>query len=132
MRMRFTDRVAIVTGGASGIGLETAKRFGSEGARVIIADLDEQKAGEAAEQVRAAGAPGAAARVCDVAIEDQVQATVAEAFDHWGRLDVVVNNAGLMTFKPIAELSGNDWLRILNVDLLGAFYFIKQAFLRMK
>jgi NAD(P)-dependent dehydrogenase (short-subunit alcohol dehydrogenase family) len=57
---------------------------------------------------------------------------VAEAFSRWGRLDIIVNNAGLMKFKPIPELTKEDWLQILNVDLLGAFYFTKQAFLRMK
>ncbi len=130
--MRFTDRVAVVTGGASGIGLETAKRLGSEGARVVIADLDRQKGDEAAQQVRAAGAPDALASRCDVAAEDQVQAAVAEAFDRFGRLDVVVNNAGLMVFSPLTGLTGDDWRRVLSVDLLGAFYFIKQALLRME
>lgn len=130
--MRFTERVAIVTGGASGIGLETAKRLGSEGARVIIADLDPGKGDEAARQVRAAGAPDARASRCNVSSEHQVQATVAEAFDRFGRLDVIVNNAGLMVFNPITSLSGDDWQRVLSVDLLGAFYFIKQAFLRMR
>lgn len=129
--MRFTDRVAVVTGGAGGIGLETAKRFGSEGARVIIADLDRQKGDEAARQVRAAGSPDALASACNVAVEEQVRATVGLAFGRFGRLDVIVNNAGLMVFKPISEQCGDDWRRVLGVDLLGAFYFIKQAFLRM-
>jgi meso-butanediol dehydrogenase/(S,S)-butanediol dehydrogenase/diacetyl reductase len=130
--MRFTDRVAIVTGGASGIGLETAKRLGSEGARVIIADLDQQKGDEAAAQVRAVGAPDARASACNVAVEEQVRTTVSTTLDRYGRLDVIVNNAGLMVFKPISEQSGDDWQSLLSVDLLGAFYFIKQAFLHMK
>src|ERR671933_1956153 len=123
---RFTDRVAIVTGAASGIGLATAKRLGSEGARVCIADLDQQKGDEAAKQVRAAGAPDAWASACNVAVEEQVAATVAGVFDRWGRLDVIINNAGLMVFKPLAEQAGDDRQRILSVDLLGAFYFTKQ------
>ena len=130
--MRFTDKVAIISGGASGIGLATAKRLGSEGARVVVADLDGQKGDDAAQQIKQAGAPDALASVCNVAVEKQVEATVAAAFDKFGRLDVVVNNAGLMVFKPIVEQTGDDWLKILNVDLLGAFYFTKQAFLRMK
>lgn len=130
--MRFTDKVAIVTGAASGIGLETAKRLGSEGARVCLADLDPQKGAEAAQKVLEAGAPGAWAARCDVSDEAQVEATVNETVTRFGRLDVVVNNAGLMVFKPIEELTGDDWQRILRVDLLGAFYFIKQAFLRMR
>ncbi|MCA1815022.1 MAG: SDR family oxidoreductase, partial [Acidobacteria bacterium] len=129
--MRFTDKVGIVTGAASGIGLATAKRLGSEGARVCIADLNEGKARAAADEVRAAGAPDAWAAACDVSKEDQVEATVAGALSRFGRLDVVVNNAGLMVFKPITETVGEDWVRVLSVDLLGAFYFTKQAFLRM-
>ena len=130
--MRFTDRVAIITGAASGIGLATAKRFGSEGARVVVADLDREKGNAAAEQVKSAGAPDAFASVCNVSVESDVTATVEETFKRFGRFDIVVNNAGLMVFKPITEQTGDDWLRILSVDLLGAFYFTKQAFLRMK
>lgn len=130
--MRFTDRVAIVTGAASGIGLATAKRLGREGARIVIADLNEEKARAAAEEVRAAGAPDSWASACDVSKEEQVEATFAGASTRFGRVDVIVNNAGLMVFKPITETSGDDWLRILSVDLIGAFYFTKQAFLRMK
>ena len=71
-------------------------------------------------------------RCGNVAVKAQVEATVAGTLAHFGRLDVVVNNADLMQFKPLEELTGNDWLRILSVDLLGAFYFTKQAFLHMK
>ncbi|MET4076017.1 SDR family oxidoreductase [Hymenobacter sp. UYCo722] len=130
--MRFTDKVAIVTGGASGIGLAVAKRLAHEGARIVLADYNQQNLDDATSQVKAAGAPDVLASLCNVAIEAQVEATVASALDKFGRLDVVVNNAGLMQFKPLEELTGDDWLRILNVDLLGAFYFTKQAFLHMK
>jgi NAD(P)-dependent dehydrogenase (short-subunit alcohol dehydrogenase family) len=130
--MRFTDKVAIVTGAASGIGLATAKRLGSEGARVVIADLNEDKAKAAAQQVKDAGAPDAFAASCDVSREEQVQAAVQSTLKKFGRWDVVVNNAGLMVFKPLEEHTEGDWLKILHVDLMGAFFFTKQAFLEMK
>ena len=130
--MRFSERVTIITGAASGIGLAAAKRFGSEGARVVIADIDPKKAAAGAAEVKAAGAPDAFGIRCDVSVEQQVESTVAATLERYGRLDVVINNAGLMSFKPIEKLSGQDWLRVLSVDLLGAFYFTKQAFLRMK
>ena len=129
--MRFTDQTAIVTGSASGIGLETAKRLGSEGARVVLADIDEKALHEAVEAVKDAGAPDAWGSVCDVSDETKVSATVDGAIGRWGRLDVVVNNAGLMIFKPLEEHTEGDWNRILHVDLMGAFFFIKQAFLKM-
>ncbi|MDQ3813669.1 MAG: SDR family oxidoreductase [Armatimonadota bacterium] len=130
--MRFQGKVAIVTGAASGIGLATAKRLGSEGARVIIADLDSDRAQAAAKAVQAAGAPAALAQVCDVSQEDQVKAAVQSTLDTFGRLDVVVNNAGLMVFRALEEHSAQDWLKVLHVDLLGAFFFTKEAFLTMK
>lgn len=129
--MRFTDRVAIVTGAASGIGLATAKQLGAEGARVIVADIDAQAAAKAVEAVKQAGAPDAWASTCDVSKENQVIATVQGTLDHFGRLDIVVNNAGLMVFKSLTDLTQDDWERVLHVDLLGAFFFIKQAFLHM-
>jgi NAD(P)-dependent dehydrogenase (short-subunit alcohol dehydrogenase family) len=129
--MRFEGKSAIVTGAASGIGLATAMRLGSEGARVLIADLDLDKGNAAADEVRRAGAPDAMAAVCNVAEELAVERAVDAAIDRFGKIDIVVNNAGLMVFKPIAEQTGDDWLKILNVDLLGAFYFTKQAFLKM-
>ena len=132
MEARFTDKVVLVTGGASGIGLATAKRFAAEGARVVLADYNQANLDAATPEVKAAGAPDVLASLCNVAEEAQVEATVAAALAKFGRLDVVVNNAGLMQFKALEELTGADWLRILNVDLLGAFYFTKQAFLHMK
>ncbi|ALW83713.1 oxidoreductase [Hymenobacter sedentarius] len=130
--MRFQDKAAIVTGGASGIGLAVAKRLASEGARIVLADYNQANLDAAVPDVQAAGAPEVWASLCNVAIEAQVEATVAGTLERFGRLDAVVNNAGLMQFKALEELTGDDWLRILNVDLLGAFYFTKQAFLHMK
>jgi meso-butanediol dehydrogenase/(S,S)-butanediol dehydrogenase/diacetyl reductase len=130
--MRFQDKVVIITGGASGIGLAIAKRLGSEGARVVLADINQDNLAQAEPQVRQAGAPDVLLSMCNVADESQVIATVAATLAKFDRLDVIVNNAGLMQFKALEELTGDDWLRTLNVDLLGAFYFTKQAFLHMK
>ena len=129
--MRFTDRVCVITGAASGIGLATAKRLAQEGARVVIADLDGKKAEGAAAELLSVGAPEAFGTACDVANEENVRETVSKTLDRFQRIDVIVNNAGLMSFKALEQLEGDDWLRILRVDLLGAFYFTKQAFLHM-
>lgn len=132
VRQRFQDRVAIVTGGGSGIGLATVKRLAAEGARVVAADLNADSAVAAAEAAKAAGAPDAWGASCDVSKADQVEATVSATLERWGRLDVVVNNAGLMVFKPLEEHTEEDWTKILHVDLLGAFFFTRQAFLHMQ
>ena len=128
MTRRFEGRVVVVTGAASGIGAAIADRFASEGAHVVVADLRPEAA-----QAKAATLPGAAeGRTlgigCDVGDEAAVEACVAAAMAKWGRLDVVVNNAGLMTFKTLAEWTAADWLRVLHVDLLGAAFFTRQMF----
>jgi NAD(P)-dependent dehydrogenase (short-subunit alcohol dehydrogenase family) len=129
---RFEGKTVIVTGAASGIGLATATRFGREGARVVVADLNAGHATKAAASIEAAGAPDAWACGCDVSDEQQVAACVAGTIERFGTLDVVVNNAGLMTFKPIVDLTAGDWHRVLGVDLLGAFFFVRESFRRMK
>jgi NAD(P)-dependent dehydrogenase (short-subunit alcohol dehydrogenase family) len=128
---RFASQVAVVTGAGSGIGLATALRLGAEGARVVIADLDADKAASAAAACEANGCPGALATACDVSREEQVEAALAAAVKCFCRIDVVVNNAGLMVFKPLEAHTEDDWLRVLRVDLLGAFFFTKHAFPRM-
>src|SRR4051812_9123750 len=132
MQRRYEEKVAIVTGAAGGIGLATARRLGQEGCRLVLVDLHDDALAPACEIVKAAGAPDAWPCACDVSVESQVEAAVANAAQRFGRLDVVVNNAGLMSFKPLEEFSGADWTRILGVDLLGAFFFTKFAFLQMK
>jgi NAD(P)-dependent dehydrogenase (short-subunit alcohol dehydrogenase family) len=120
--------VAIVTGAGSGIGLATARRLAAEGARVVLADIDRVAVERAASGITERGGPEAMASVCDVSREADVAACVARGMDRFKRLDVVVNNAGLMVFKPLEAHTLDDWTRLLQVDLLGAFFFTKAAF----
>jgi NAD(P)-dependent dehydrogenase (short-subunit alcohol dehydrogenase family) len=129
--MLFEGKVIIITGGAGGIGRATAGAFAKEGGHAVIADLNEAGAKDAARAVSDAGGPEPLASKCDVSDEKSVERTVDAAIEKFGRLDVVVNNAGLMVFKPITDLDSTDWIKVLHVDLLGAFYFTKQAFLKM-
>lgn len=130
--MEFQDQVIVITGGAGGIGWETAREFGRQGGRIAVVDRNKVKACAAAQAVKEEGAPDAIGIECDVSQEQQVQKTVDQVVTQWGRLDVVVNNAGVMTFKPLVELTAEDWWKVLQVDLLGAFFFIKNAFQHMK
>jgi NAD(P)-dependent dehydrogenase (short-subunit alcohol dehydrogenase family) len=126
--MKLEGKVAIVTGATSGIGLATAQRFAADGARVVIASRGEDKVKKVAQSI-GANAIGVA---CDVSVEKEVEATVAETLKRFGGLDVVVNNAGMMIFKPLEQETADDWMKVLSVDLLGAFFFTKQAFLHMR
>jgi NAD(P)-dependent dehydrogenase (short-subunit alcohol dehydrogenase family) len=130
--MRFHDKVVIVSGAAGGIGLATAQRFGQEGARVVLADHDGGKGNAAAATLRAAGVAETLSIECDVAREEAVAACVDAALARWGRLDCVVNNAGVMIFKPIEAHTEADLLQVLRVDLFGAIWFTKQLFLKGK
>jgi NAD(P)-dependent dehydrogenase (short-subunit alcohol dehydrogenase family) len=129
---RFTGKTALVTGAGGGIGLAIAERLAAEGASLALVDLDAAKLKSTADKLQADGAADVLTYGCDVSSEDQVEACVAAVIARFGALDLVVNNAGLMEFKPISELSGKDWLRVLGVDLLGTAFFLKQAFLKMK
>jgi NAD(P)-dependent dehydrogenase (short-subunit alcohol dehydrogenase family) len=133
--MKLDQRSAIVTGGAGGIGFGTARRLLVEGASVLLADLDQERLDTAAARLAEdakADPKRIATIVCDVSREDQVAAAADAAIARFGHWDIVINNAGLMIFKPIEEQTVEDWQRILGVDLLGAFLFTKQAFLKMK
>lgn len=129
---RFADKVAVVTGGASGIGFATAARLGAEGARVVVADLNRDSSEAAAKKLKGLGAPDPLGLECDVSVESNVEAAVATTLSRFGRLDVVINNAGMMLFKPLEQLTGADWSHVLGVDLFGAVHFTRQAFLVMK
>jgi len=127
MSGRFNGKCAIVTGAAGGIGEAIAARLAGEGAAVVLADLRRQAAEDAAARL-GGDAMGVA---CDVADAQQVEACVASAIERFGSLDVVVNNAGLMTFNRIADFSQEDWLKVLKVDLVGAALFTREAFRHM-
>jgi len=130
--MNPNKKAAIVTGAAGGIGLAIARRLLRDGASVVLADLDQQRLETArAELGKEADPARIATSVCDVSSEADVVRTVDACVQQFGSIDIIVNNAGLMVFKPLEEQTGEDWNRILGVDLVGAFYFIKQAFLRM-
>lgn len=132
MMQRFTGQVAIVTGGVSGIGLAIARRLAAEGARLVLADVDEQRGAAAVHELEQGGALAPLFARCDVGDEAQVQACVTLTLERCGGLDVVVNNAGLMQFHSLVELSTEDWLRTLRVDLFGAVHFLRQAILHAR
>ncbi len=121
----MSDRVALVTGAGRGIGLATARRFLAEGWRVALLDIDDALLGEA--MARLAQPDATLALHCDVADAVGVTAAVGRCAARFGRLDAVVNNAGIAVFKPILETTLEEWSRILAVNLTGPFLVTQAA-----
>ena len=124
--MRFTDKVCAVTGGGSGIGRATCEQLAAEGGKVLVIDLNPEHASQAVQAITSSGGQAAFAR-CDVGNSSDVQAAVKSAVDRWGRIDVLVNNAAMMTFLPIVDLPETDWDKVLAVNLKSVFMFCKYA-----
>jgi NAD(P)-dependent dehydrogenase (short-subunit alcohol dehydrogenase family) len=122
---------AIVTGGARGIGLAIAERLGHAGAAVAILDMDEAQAGRTAEALRRAGID-AAAHAVDVSDEAGVAAAVGAVLAARGRVDVLVNNAGIYPHTPFEELTFAEWRRVLATNLDGIFLVTHAAYPAMK
>jgi 3-hydroxybutyrate dehydrogenase len=118
--MRMKDKVAIVTGAASGIGKEIALAYAREGAKVAIADRKLEAANQAAGEI-AAGGGTAIAVAMDVTNEQQVDAGVAQVLSSLGGVDVLVSNAGIQIISPVVDLSLGDWRKMLAIHLDGAF-----------
>ncbi|MBR8393959.1 SDR family oxidoreductase [Burkholderia cenocepacia] len=124
---RVRGKVVLVTGGAKGIGGATAVLLARHGAKVVVGDLAENEGAEVVDAIQSAGGDALFTRL-DVASEDSVQRVVAEIVKQWGRLDVLVNNAGLAGIqKPIHEVTTAEYDRVMDVNVRGVFHCTKHA-----
>jgi 3-oxoacyl-[acyl-carrier protein] reductase len=125
-------KVVVVTASAgAGIGLAAARRSLEEGAQVVVSDWHERRLGETLEQLTADHGDAVAAVPCDVTDEDQVQRLVASAVARFGRLDVMINNAGLGGTRSLVEMPDDEWSRVLDVTLNGTFRCTRAALKQM-
>ena len=129
--MELKDKVAIVTGAAQGLGCATAKTLAQAGAKVVVADILQEKGGQVAADITAAGGT-ARFRATDVGKLEPIYTLVERTVDEWGRLDIVVNNAFHSTRASVVDLSENDWDRGMNVMLKAVYRFGKYAFPAMQ
>ena len=134
--MRLRDKAAIVTGSTSGIGKAAAERFAAEGAMVTVVGRNAEH-GQAIERelkelTASEGAGDALFVQADVSRPDDVRKVVDATVGRWGRVDILVNNAAVMTFTPIAELDEADWDKVLGVNLKAAFLFAKHCLPHMR
>ena len=130
--MDYTNKVAVITGGASGIGLATAKQLAKRGANVVLVDMQSAALAAATATIKAMGAPRVETRVCDVSdhaamltLADDVEKTV-------GAVHILFNNAGVAVSGPISEMTHDDWRWIIDVDLWGPIHGVEAFLPRMR
>jgi 3-hydroxybutyrate dehydrogenase len=128
--MRLKDKVSIITGAASGIGKEIAIEYAQEGAIVVIADLNLEAAKAVASEIEANGGQAHAVAM-DVTSENQVNTAVGEVANKYGRIDILISNAGIQYISPIEELPYEKWKLMLSIHLDGAFLTTKACLKHM-
>ena len=129
--MRLRDKVAVVTGGASGIGRAICKLFSSEGARVVIADINSEGGLETSDLIEANGGNALFVKT-DVSQENQVKYLVNAAVDTFGGVDVLVNDAAAFVFGEIQDVTADDWTKVLGVNVIGTAHTVKNCLPSMK
>lgn len=127
---RFTGRIAIVTGAASGIGKEIALRIAAEGGTPVIADLNLDAANATANEIKAKGGDAFAVAM-NVTDEAQVEKGVADTIAKYGKIDILVSNAGIQIVKPLVDFPFADWKKLLSIHLDGAFLTTKACLKHM-
>src|SRR5229473_663928 len=127
---RFSDKVAIITGAASGIGKEIALRFAAEGGVPVIADLNFDAADATAREIREKGSDAFAVGM-NVADEVAVEKGVTDTMAKYGRIDLLISNAGIQIVKPVVDFPFADWKRLLAIHLDGAFLTTKACLKHM-
>lgn len=127
---RFVDKVALVTGSARGIGLAIAEAFANEGATLVLNDINKEQLQKSLERISRLS-PRSTSYVCDISRKSQVSEMVEKIVSELGRIDILVNNAGIGTPTSFLEISEDEWDRVMNINLKGAFLVTQQVVKQM-
>ncbi|VVB52491.1 L-rhamnose 1-dehydrogenase (NADP(+)) [uncultured archaeon] len=122
--MRLENKVVIITGAGSGIGRETAILFGKEGAKVVVADVNEKAGQETAEVIRKNGSDAFFAKL-DVSDRKQSKEVVKDTLERYGKIDILINNAGIIQDALISKMTEDQWDKVITIDLKGPFNCIQ-------
>ncbi|HEY9245417.1 MAG TPA: SDR family NAD(P)-dependent oxidoreductase, partial [Candidatus Methanoperedens sp.] len=122
--MRLENKVVIITGAGSGIGKETALLFAEEGAKVVVADVNVKGGEETAEDIKNRGGESFFAKL-DVASRSDAQEVVRKTMEKYGRVDVLINNAGIVQDALVTKMTEEQWDRVIDIDLKGPFNCIQ-------
>ena len=122
--MRLAGKIAIVTGGATGIGKGTATRFAAEGATVVVADINESQGQQVVGEIASAGGKALFVRL-DVTSEDDWSRLRERVVAEYGHVDVLFNNAGIALFKPLTDVTLDEWNKVMAVNVTGQFLGMK-------
>ncbi|MFM1655720.1 SDR family NAD(P)-dependent oxidoreductase [Brevibacillus sp. B_LB10_24] len=123
---RLEGKVALITGGGTGIGKKTALRFSQEGAKVVVTDINLDSANQTAAEIKQAGG-SALAIAHDVSKEDQWQQVVSQAMEQYKKIDILFNNAGIYIIKPLADITLDEWNRLMSINVTGVFLGMKHV-----
>ena len=124
--MRLKDKVALITGGGSGIGEATVLRFAEEGAKVVINDVNEDNANSVAEKLKAKGCE-VLVYIADVRKKNDVENMIKQTLKQFGRLDILVNNAGINRDSFVKKMSEEQWDKVIDINLKGTFLCAQAA-----
>ena len=124
--MQLKDKVSLITGGARGIGFAIAEKFAEKGSNIVICDVDERSIKDAEEKLRTTGKQVLTGKV-DVTKFSQVQSFIQKILDKFGRIDILINNAGITRDSLLVRMGESDWDTVLDVNLKGVFNFSKQV-----
>ena len=128
---RLKDRVALITGGARGIGKAAARKMAQEGASVVLLDILPKEAAQTAEELKAMGGKALGIKA-DVTCKEEVVKAVEQTLTHFGRVDILVNNAGIVKPALLEDVLDGDWEEVVNVNLKGAFFCTRAVLPAMK
>ncbi len=124
--MRFSEKVCVVSGAGSGIGKAVAKRFAQEGGKVTVVDINPDHGQQTVAEITSAKGDSIFAK-CNVGDPAEIRAAIQATLNKWRQIDIVVNDAAMMTFKPVVDLPEADWDKVLNVNLRSVFLFCKYS-----